>query len=396
MRRLPRLLLLLLLLASGCSELTSDGFDYGSVDVQVLRRNGEPAPGVRVVLYTWSHHLAYGETGADGRHTFDFVPPGDYGVRAVPEEPFVTFTGFASVSEDGVEIEKGGREEVTFTLLKRGPGTVRVRVEDEGGAPVPGTEVFVYAYDGVAAEGVTGPNGEHEFAEVPFGDYGVRIEPALGYVAEPGPGTSFVDGIRVDEGSLDVLDFTVARCTGRIRVRVADPSGEPVAGVRLSLYTFRGQVAEAVTDASGAAEFPEAPCANLGVSLQPGPGYTFAPGRGSSFVDDLAIERGTEREISFVVTPCAGRIRARVVDADGSPVAGAGLVLYDSRGDLAEGETGADGRFAFDPAPCGDLGMRVVPPAGYRVEEGRGSSFFDALRVEAGSDRSVEFVLSRS
>lgn len=396
LRRVPVLAPLLLILLAGCSELLSDGFDYGSVEVQVVQRSGEPAPGVKLILYTWSHHMAYGESDAEGRHTFEFVPPGSYGVRAVPEEPFVTFTGFASVARDGVAMEKGGHEEVTFTLLKRGPGTVRVRVRDASGNAVPGTEVFLYAHFGGIADGVTGPTGEHVFEEVPFGDYGVRIEPTPGYVAAPGRGTSFLDGIVVDEGSVDVLEFAVERCTGRIRVRVADRSGSPVAGVRLSLYSFRGGISTAVTDEGGRAEFPEAPCGNLGVALQEALGYTFPPGRGAAFVDGLEIGNGTEREVLFEVTPCTGRIRARVVDVAGAPVPGARLVLYASSGELAEGETGAAGEFAFDTAPCGELGVKVEPPSGWGVAQGRGSSFFDALVVESGSERSVEFVLTRS
>ncbi len=386
----------LLLATASCSELVSDGFDYGNMNVRVARRSGEPVPGVRLVLYTGTQVMSYGESDETGRFSFEFVPPGEYGVRAVPEEPFVTSTGQASTWQDGIRMEEGGRTEVSFTLLKHGPGTIRVQVRDASGAPVPGTDVALYAHYGDVAGGVTGLAGEHEFAEIPFGGYGVRVETGLGYVTPPGRGSSFVDGLVVDAGSVETLEFTVQRCTGSIRVRAIDRVGHGVAGVRLSLYTFRGPIAEAVTDASGAAEFPQAPCGNLGVALQPGEGYTFPSGPGASFVDGIRVTDGISRELSFAITPCRGAVQVRVADRSGAPVQGTGLVLYSLLGVFAEGATEAGGVFTFAGVPCGEFGVRLLPPPGYSVPEGRGSSYVDALAVENGTNVSVAFVLPRS
>lgn len=381
-------------LLSSCSSLLSDGYDYGRIEVEVVRRSGEPVPGVDLVLYNWERHMAYGTTGAAGRYVFEFVPEGEFGVRAVPDGGYLPLDyDIPSVFLDGVEVQKGGRAAVSFTLLKVGPGAVEVVVRHLTGEPIEGIPVEIYSYRGTFAKAKTDAAGRFVFQEVPFGSYGVRAIPPKGFV--PSVGESYLDGLIVDEGSRDTVSFALERCLGTVRVRVVDDRGRPAHDVGLSLYEYRGEIARGETGADGAHQFREVPCGNYGVAIIPTPGFVPTPGRGGSYVDDLEIDPRTELAVAFTVTACTGRMRVRVVDSEGQPVSGAVVTLYSFRGEISSTTTGADGALELE-APCGDLGVKVSPPSGYSVPEGRGSSFFDGLQISEGGERAVSFVLRRS
>ena len=71
-------------------------------------------------------------------------------------------------------------------------------------------------------------------------------------------------------------------------------------------------------------------------------------------------------------------------------MSGAALELYAGGRTWDQGVTGSDGLLSFTEA-CGmEIGVRVVPPAGYTVPPGRGSSFYDGLRPDL--DGRVELV----
>src|SRR5690554_5294810 len=70
------------LLSVACDELVTD-FEYSSVTVEAIRRNGEPVEGLEFLLYTGVRAMEYGTTDASGRYTFEFVPFGNYGVSTL-------------------------------------------------------------------------------------------------------------------------------------------------------------------------------------------------------------------------------------------------------------------------------------------------------------------------
>jgi hypothetical protein len=119
-------------------------------------------------------------------------------------------------------------------------------------------------------------------------------------------------------------------------------------------------------------------------------------GRGTSFFDGIRMAAGAAFNFTFPVLGCRPEIMVRVEDVDGGPVLGAGIVLYESGGPLAQGSSGADGTYVFSNFVCGlEYGLRVAPPAGYAVTEGRGSSFFDGIKLDRYQTLNLTFRLRR-
>ncbi|SVB52502.1 uncharacterized protein METZ01_LOCUS205356, partial [marine metagenome] len=106
--------------------------------------------------------------------------------------------------------------------------------------------------------------------------------------------------------------------------------------------------------------------------------------------DGISVTRQSDQTSSFTVEPCRGEIGVRVEDENSDPVSGALLELYALNRTWDQDFTGANGVLTFTQA-CGmEVGVRVTPPAGYTVPEGRGSSFYDGLRPDI--DGRVELV----
>ena len=481
-----------LLATLGCADIVTDILEYGSVEVETARRNGDPVPGVELLLYTGPHARGMGTTDASGRHRFEFVPPNVYGVRATPPEgyarPEELLGGPTSAYVDTLSLEEGGSRSVRFTYLKKGPGKITATVRDAGGAAVPDALVSLFSPLATVQESPAGSSGTVVFEDVPYGVWGVRVAPPALYLGEgetvfeqdgilveegsaetaafalepclgtlgvrvgtaagaavagypvrlyqvggtleegptasdgvktfgplmcrtfgvalvpkqdweftEGPGTSWLDGLRVTRGSDTTVAFTVASCHGRIRGSVRDQAGAPLSGAGFTLFGPDGDLAADTTDAAGSHAFAVRGCQDFGVRLTPPGGYTAGTGRGVGFFDGIRLRDGAVRDVAFVATWCAGEVRVSVVDQAGSPVQGAVLTLFSSAGSLLEGRSGPDGAYTFRPPVCGqELGVRVTPPAGYAVLEGRGSSFFDGLSPRPGAPAVVRFTLLRS
>ena len=103
-----------------------------------------------------------------------------------------------------------------------------------------------------------------------------------------------------------------------------------------------------------------------------------------SFHDGISVTRQSDQMFSFTVEACRGEVGVRVEDENSDPVSGALLELYALNRTWDQDFTGANGVLTFTQA-CGmEVGVRVTPPAGYTVPEGRGSSFYDGLRPDIG------------
>jgi len=184
---------------------------------------------------------------------------------------------------------------------------------------------------------------------------------------------------------------------GTVEVEVVQQDGEPVPGANLTLYRSYQVMAQGVTDETGRHLFEFVPSTRYGIMLGPGVGYIFEEGRGTSFVDGLWMGEGEVHTHSFTVIGCSPELQVRVEDEAGIPVPGAGLELYYTHGLLATGASGADGLFTFSAATCGmEYGVRVLPPQGYTVVEGRGSSFIDGIRLDPEEKLLITFRLQTS
>jgi hypothetical protein len=114
-------------------------------------------------------------------------------------------------------------------------------------------------------------------------------------------------------------------------------------------------------------------------------------------VDGLLLSRGGEESASFSVSRCVGTVIAHVTDQAGDPVSGAALTLFVSTGVVAEATTGETGAYTFTSVGCRiELGVRVTPPPGHTVVQGRGTSFLDGILLEPGQQKSVTFRVTKS
>jgi hypothetical protein len=404
-RRLLRLGLLLSLPLAGCERWVTQAPLYSSVEVQATRRNGDPIADVALVLYTGQRPVDYGTTGADGRHRFERVPQGLYGVIARPPAGYDVVEnligGVETTIVDGLVVALDTLSPVRFTFLKRGPGTVNARLTTAAGAPLEDVPVTLYSPAGTVAEAKTDGAGRVTFAAVPFGVYGIVAQRPMLYQSFARTSDSlyvYRDNILVDDGSVESVDVTLPRCAGAIEATVTDQSGTPVSGIPVTIYTATGILRNDSTTASGRQRVDDVPCAlQAGVRIDPPLGYSVTEGRGSSFIDGLVLAAdGQVARADFVIQRCTATIIATVRDNQGAAVAGARVAFYTPGLLLAEPVTGADGRVTLADAPCNvDLGARVIPPTGYTVTEGRGSSWFDGIRLTQGATTSLTFVLRR-
>lgn len=390
------------LLQAGCDRLVTDPAMYSTVTVEATRRDGTPVPGVPLVLYTGQRPVAYHATGSDGLATFHQVPfASAYGVLAqAPDGYAFPERLFGGPPSDAKLFSLGADSSVVlhFTFLKIGPGTVEAVVRDQAGNPVAGADVELYAPSGVISRSRTGATGAATFSSVPFGTYGVFVfrPPAYRDIGESD--RISVDGLVIEEGTTATATAELVRCTGSVQVRVADPRVGPASGFPVYLYMASGTLDSAKTAADGQVRFTTSRCGEFGVALGPAPSdWTVTPGRGTSYIDGLRVTRGSSFSVELPVkfAPCHGSIDVSIVDRAGTPVDGAAVTLYDARS-ANPAVAAPGGRVLFPNLTCGlERGVRVIPPSGYSVIEGRGTSYVDGLRLTDGVTLPVRFVLDR-
>ncbi len=379
----------------GCAELITDILEYGSIEVEAVRRNGEPVPGVELLLYAGPHARGMGATDAAGRHRFDLVPPNLYGVYAEPPEGYARTEelggGPTTAFVDSIALEAGQARAVGFTFLKKGPGRVTATVREPEGAVVPEALVSLFSPLATFDEIRAGPTGTAVFENVPYGIWGVRVAPPPLYLGE-GETVLERDGIVVDEGSSEAVPFTLERCQGVVRVRLRTSAGKGVAGYPVNLYQGGGTVEEGLTGEDGEKAFGPLLCRTFGVGLLPLAGFELREGPGTSWQDGLKVTRASDQTVPFTVESCSATLQARVRDQAGAPLPGATLTLFSGTDDLGSDVTDASGDRGFAVTLCREYGVRVSPPSGYSVVAGRGTSFRDGLRPRNDSTVTLPFV----
>ncbi len=385
----------LALVVGGCDEVLTEPFTYGEVEVEAVRRSGDPVPGVALTLYSGTRHLGFGATGSDGRARFERVPAGPMGVYAEADSlqyrPLDGAAGFVRT----LRMEEGGREVVTFTYLRIGPGSLRVEVLDPEGRGLEGIPVEVYSPQGVVEARSTPASGVFTLEGLPFGSYGVRATRIRG-LERPGD-VAALDGFLVEDRVTEVATFRFQPCRGSVSARVRTPGNAPLEGISLFLYEPDAVGDPEETGADGRVIWPDLPCATYGVRMTLPPGLrALEPAEG--FVDGIGLRNQENREISFTVEVCRATLRALVQDEAGAPVEGARIELYRSTGVVETRFSGPDGEALVEEIACGEgFGVRVVPPPGLRLRGlGPGDAYFDGISLTTpGEVRTFTFVLLR-
>ena len=390
-------LVALVILLSACGAWVTDILEFGSLEVRTVTRSGAPVSGSELVLYNDLQVMGVGFTDSDGVHRFDFVPPQFYGVHNEPPDghmrPEDVVGGPSTAYVQGITMKEGDEKSISFTFLRVGPGRIDVSVTDPNGTPIEDTEVFLYGPEGTLSEKFIGSSGSVSFDSVSFGNRGIRVVPPRSYL-DIDEGFFFQHGLLIDEGWTEEVNFVLEKCLGTVRASVQDASGAPVAAHPLRLYSSTETLEVRDTGADGLAVFDSIGCGGpRGLALVETPEWFFEEGRGLSFYDGISVTQGSDQTFSFSVERCSGEIGIRVEDEGGTPVSGVALELYAGGRTWDQGVTGSDGLLSFTEA-CGmEIGVRVVPPAGYTVPPGRGFSFYDGLRPDLGGRVELVFRL---
>ena len=386
-------------LGTGCESISPESTLYGAVDVRVVRRNGDPIPNASLVLYTGLRPMGYGETDQHGKRLFSLVPEGVYGVRVVPPAGYLRIEDIigGAPTDFFQEIRLEARRTIatSFELMKNGKGIVTASVTEPGGVPIAGMTVALYAQGNVTKR-TTDAAGTFTFSDVQTGNYGVVAIVSAKYRDVQEPLFIYKDGILVEPDIPASAKFVLVPCGGRITVSVRDNSGGMVPNARLLAYNNEGIADSAVTAANGVQVFSNLPCLDHGVRVRPPDGWSADETRGSAYIDGLTVHRGSSLSATLTLRACRATLRVRVQDAAAAPVTGAMVMLYTADSVYRVVGSGADGVVFLDGIPCREYGVMVTPPAGYSVAAGRGSSYFDGIRLDNGETAERTFVLQRA
>jgi protocatechuate 3,4-dioxygenase beta subunit len=290
-----------------------------------------------------------------------------------------------------VEIAAGAKEVRRDIALAR--NSVRGIVVDAAGAPVEGVEVHAVAsgrnsaratdlgeaLSAVGGQAETGEDGRFAIEDMNPGSYTLRVAGEKG--------SAILEGVVAGEGGAEVRLALVPGV--EVTVRVVDAEGKPVAGAGVYLadplgidLSGIGEMDEARTGADGRVSVTVPPGAVLFEAIVAGhaPGSTTAsPEPGAEVL--IALPRGATLEVL-------------VLDAGGSPVAGAGIRLLDAAGKpyaprvtmeglgevLASPATGSDGKYLRADLPAGTWTARAA--AGERTAEA-------SVAVAAGERKTI-------
>lgn len=185
----------------------------GTFSVAVRDEQGAGVPGSIVTVYSATGILDEARTGADGIHVFRKFPCGTYGVRVRPAIGWSVLDGRGTSFEDGLVFHRGTVRSTTLAVqrvLTR--ATLRARVTDEAGTAVAGAHILLYTFDGTYRDVITGPDGVAVVDSIPTDrQYGVRVDPPVGYSVVAGRGSSFFDALSFTNGQLLDVVFRVAR-----------------------------------------------------------------------------------------------------------------------------------------------------------------------------------------
>jgi hypothetical protein len=326
----------------------------GRIEGWVRKRDGSPAPGMKVNLARSARGPFFGgglpmsDPGPDGSYSVSHVPEGSVDVVLLAGDQ----NRLSSTQSRTVEVREGETTEVSFTVREI---LVSGRVT-RSGAPVPGARVrlrgdrsMMMMFAGPSRisvapagpqrlEGVAREDGAYDLLVDQPGKYSVEVADLVSKRSFPG---RYVDVPDADAYGLE-LDFNGLPVSG---VVVDKETGEPVPRAYVNLH-------------------PKAP---VGPVVRVVGGSTEADGRFTLETEagDYAVQVRAEdymptyTELSLSGDGVAGLrlelvrglvLEGRVLDAGGRPVPGvevSATVVADNRRDSAFARTMPDGRFRF-------------------------------------------------
>ena len=318
----------------------SDGKTVAGADVILL-----PPPPIGQEYYIGAYPLQRTSTDANGAFTFEGLAAGRYRVWANMGK----LTSRLGKSRGEVVILPETGEAPKPVELRLAPGVlVTAQVKDTTtGLPIPNGTVHI-AWSGFIEDFTTDRNGM------------VRIQPLT---AEPWQLEVWADGfakvsrwINHENGSDAKEEFRLGP-GGELEGVVRDPSGKPLAGVRISAFAegVREQFSYVETGNDGRFRHSHLPI-GLDVRLD-------AAKNDFLRKEVTAHLTGAKQTLDLTMQPRphGGSITGRVVDPEGQPVVGAVILNTGRSSDLErETKTVPDGRFRLDDLFEGSLGKEVL------------------------------------
>ena len=299
--------------------------------------------------------------------------------------------GFPSTAVDVPPIEPGVATQPVRIVLTKGRQAWGRVVDTDDGA-VAGAEVklrwlednerFLFRDRLDATEPTaTDERGEFSFPAVSAGEYEVFLSHAE-YVRHGNPRAEVPGG----EGGIDLGVFTLV-AGAKIHGLVTNPEREPVAGATIRARDLgsmdRDQERTATSDADGAFQLTGLPHELIDLQVR-ADGYTTLVLRGA--------RPGTEEPI-VIELKTGALLTGRVVDAAGTPAAGASVRLKPDDFTLMRGldardlrkRADGDGRFRFEH----------VGPGTWSLEANQGSATakVDGIELQPGTQREVDLQL---
>ncbi|MBN1442883.1 MAG: carboxypeptidase regulatory-like domain-containing protein [Planctomycetes bacterium] len=318
--------------------------------------SGRPVAGAAVHLSASSGYLREARTDGDGRFIFESLPRLSSAILRARKDERASSYRVLKDGERSIELGLGPPSRLE--------GVVRNRVSGE---PVAGAEVslgpgFVSDFK---LEAKADAEGRYAFEMVPPGKYQAGAS-APGFF-EPATRGDFLERAELPLAPgqrgfypVDLLPFV------RVAGRVMGPDGEPVADAAVGspdCWETGGSGGQrwslARTDGQGRFSL-EVGRAGREVDLS-----IYSPAAGTAHTRIAPLEAGETRDVGAVRLPGTARIRGRVTDSSGSPLAD---VRVDCLGAAAESAvTSADGRFDLGwfsrgAAESGDLLLRLLAP----------------------------------
>lgn len=310
-----------------------------------------------------------------GRYNFRFLPPGEYLVKADPDEA----TGYIVEYFDG-SISKAGATVITLEAgvdnngndiyLDQGrwiSGTVR----DTGGTPLEGIDLDIYDATGVRmpATTLTAVDGTYALGPVPDGEYYVRADPDVelgqyyvSYYFGNTPDRDLSTLVSVSGGDSTGIDFDLP-AGGVITGTITGTGGSPLENMDMDIYDAAGnQLAyDDKSEADGTYLIGPVPagqyllkCDTPDGGLYIGEYYDDVIIKGDAFL--VTVTNGaTTSNIDFELLS-GGNISGTIRDAGSNPISGIDLDLYNSAGDFVgvSATSAVDGTFTIGPLPDGD------------------------------------------
>jgi 5-hydroxyisourate hydrolase-like protein (transthyretin family) len=354
----------------------------GRVRLRVVDAGGAPAAGQRILLMVGGQFDAgaMGVTDDDGRCEIGPLSAATYAVQGI----FETGAGQSLTPLGQVEVAEGAIVELEL----RAGGKARLRGQVLRGArPLASAPVMVTAPSGDFLDGygwsTTDGAGRFE-VELSPGQHRVWTAGAEPRLVDLAPGASV-------EVTLEVRAGTVA---GRVLGR----DGKPVEGVRVLLRRTDGEV-DALTElADLQALWTDQPSDALGRyeldRVRPGR-YRLvasAPGVGAVVGDELTIGEDDARlGLDLVLSPGA-RLEVALTREDGTPAAGALVMLYHHGLRLPDGLLSAWGGAARTADARGRVVIEDALPGDYAVAGGSelsGVALAERVSCAAGGTTSV-------